>query len=108
MTIRGIELTALADRLVAARRYRGASQAVSDRLHQIEALEKGERLRAFQELVASVGLMFIEAGEYGEADLPERVKDIVAALVLQPRFTRAGPASPVAAAGALLVAAAPA
>src|SRR3954451_13965099 len=80
MTTHGIELTALADRLVATRRYRGASQAVSDRLHQIEALEKEERSRAFQELVASVGLMFIEAGEYGEADLPERVMDIVAAL----------------------------
>ena len=60
---------------------------MSDRLHQIEALEKEERLRAFQELVASVGLMFIEAGEYGEADLPERVKDIVAALDRQPAET---------------------
>src|SRR5438552_1842192 len=59
MTAHGIELTALADRLVATRRYRGASQAVSDRLHQIEALEKEERLRAFQELVASVGLEFV-------------------------------------------------
>jgi hypothetical protein len=87
MTTHGVELTALADRLVATRRYRGASQAVSDRLHQIEALEKEERSRAFQELVASVGLMFIEAGEYGEADRPERVKDIVAALDRQPAET---------------------
>src|SRR4051794_10196211 len=34
--------------------------------------------------------------------------DLRFALVLQPRFTRAGPALPVAAAGALLVASAPA